>query len=916
MDRDTHDAKATTPTSQSAALRSDCRFGPFRLLPRRHLLFHNEEPVFLGGRAFDLLTLLVSRAGDVVSKSDLVAHTWPDRFVHDDNLKVNIANLRSHLAKHDRDTIYIKTISGRGYAFVATVDQVAHVAPEEAPNRLASAELPDVPYLFGREEVAELIARKLGQPGYVTIAGPGGVGKTSLAVAVAQMVRGDYPGGVAFVDLSTIDNPRFVEPAIASAVGVSLGLEDPIGGVINVLRQSATLLIVDNCEHVSAIAAAAIDRIAATVPSACILATSRAPLRTPNEQVHFLAGLAYPRGDRPLSAADAFGYPAVQLFVAKATSAGAFRITDENAPNIGSICARLEGLALAIELAAANATAFRPSALDDALAQGLQALGRGPRHAPLRHQTLEATLDWSYRLLSDSEAALFRLLSVFSGRFTGDDAGALFAAGGLEPMTGRDALSQLVVKSLVSAEYEDGSVHFRLPESTRAYARQRLKAAPEGDRAQRDFACRIREGLRHAEQAWSTETSRQWLRKYRDRIDDVRAAIGWAFAAGGDSEIGVDLVVSALPLWQELSAFKEMLATVELALAAGRNLPHRPGLAQTKLSIARAWALTLALRLKPETEDAWGDSIRDAVAIGSLEHELQGIWGQAVYLAYTGRPRLALSGLERFRAASGLDWSVTPDAERLLAHIEVYAGRLQSASRRLEALAASWGTLEDRPGLSRFQMDLPVSIGMSLSFVLWLKGEPERASRMAADAVKRANSLGHLVSQGNAISLAALPVSYLTGDLDTASHLQRQLTEISTRETISIWPGTSQFFAGAIRMAHGDGGGLAEMGYGIDELVRGGWLTRSSFYRCILAEALLTAGETDRAEACLKHALSSGRLRQERWCHPELFRVLGLVRAARGDESGAERLYEKAVRSATSMQARSLELRVHRTIDR
>ena len=117
-------------------------------------------------------------------------------------------------------------------------------------------------------------------------------------------------------------------------------------------------------------------------------------------------------------------------------------------------------------------------------------------------------------------------------------------------------------------------------------------------------------------------------------------------------------------------------------------------------------------------------------------------------------------------------------------------------------------------------------------------------------------------------------------------------------------------------MAHGDGGGLAEMGYGIDELVRGGWLTRSSFYRCILAEALLTAGETDRAEACLKHALSSGRLRQERWCHPELFRVLGLVRAARGDESGAERLYEKAVRSATSMQARSLELRVHRTIDR
>lgn len=894
---------------------AEYRFGPFRLLPARHVLLHDETPVTLGARAFDILTLLVTRAGEVVSKSDLVAHTWPNSFVHEDNLKVNVANVRRKLAEHDRAGDYITTVSGRGYMFVAAVEHVAGLAlspTQGGSNGLATP--PDVRPLYGREEALLAISGKLALPGYVTLAGLGGVGKTSLAITVARAMCGGHPEAIAFVDLSTIADSRFVVPALASALGLSLALDDPLAGVIHALRQTGALLIVDNCEHVSAMAAVAIERIASELPSARVIATSREPLRTRNEQVYFLTGLAHPSRDPDISAAAALESPAVQLFVARASAAGAFALTDENAGSVASICARLDGLALAIELAASKAAIFAPSDLDAVLADGMHRLGLGPRDAPLRHQTLEATLDWSYRLLSESEAVLLRLLSVFSGRFTADDAGALFPAGGLDPRAGSDALSQLVAKSLVSADYETDTVQYRLAESTRSYARQRLDTAPERDRARCHFALRMRSTFETAERQWSIETSRQWLTKNNGRIDDLRAAIGWAFGPSGDSQIGVDLVVAALPLWQEISAFSEMLAAIDSALAASGDATEDGELAQVKLANARAWAMTLSTNLAPETEVAWQKCLHHAVQAKNADHWLRAVGGQAVYLAHSGRPLQALAALNSFGSQRGFDWSAAPDGERLLAHIEVYAGKLGSASNRLEALADAWSEPGDRPALSRFQLDLPVAIRMSLSLLLWLTGESERARSTAADALSRAGDLGHLVTEGHAIALGALPVAYLSGDFDTASRLQAQLDRICARANISLLPGTSGFFAGAIEVAQGNTGGLATMQDSISTLANGGWLTLTAFYRCLTAEALISAGELTQAESCLQQALSEPRLRQERWCHPELFRVSGILRAHQGDIGRARNLLERAQRSARRIGAAALETRANQAL--
>jgi len=878
-------------------------FGDFSLLPERQALSYKGKPVTLGGRGFDILTLLVERAGEVVSKAELFAHVWPDYIVHDHNLKVNVGNLRRVLADLDPETDYIATIAGRGYKFVATVTSGHPPAGQQggAPGDHFTGP-PSVPSLFGRDGAVAQICQQLAQPGYVTIVGPGGAGKTSLAVTAALQCC-DTRDAVAFVDLSTLTDPRFVVPAVASALGVSLGLDDPIGGVIELLRRRNLLLIVDNCEHVIAMAAAIVERISSEAPDARILATSREPLRTRREQIHFLSGLAYPGDAQTVSAEEALSFPAVQLFISKTQNPGSTAMSDEYVRNIVSICARLEGLALAIELAAGTANALAPSALEQLFNHGFETMSRGPRDAPLRHQTLEATLDWSYRLLPDREAILLELLSVFSGGFTADDVEAIYPAGDLDPMAGRDALSQLAAKSLISSEFKGGVLLYRLPESTGAYAAQRLFGAPYREQARRHYAERVRDKMQNAEREWALQTSREWLRRYRSQIDDVRAVIAWAFDPSGDAGIGVEVVVAALPLWQELSAFKEMLAAIELVEAAGAAAPELASLARVKLSTARAWAMTLARRMHPRTGAAWDESIRDAGIVKDREFALRAIGGQAVFLAYSGRPLAALRSMNHYAAASGLDWDTAPDGKRLLAHVEVYAGRFSSASVRLEELAATWGDLDDGRGLSRFQVELPVAIGLSQAFLLWLQGDALRASDLAARAIDRATDLDHMISLGNSLSLAGLPIAYLSGDLASASRLQQQLAEVSRRENVGIYEGTSRFFEGAIQAARGDEGGLALMQQSISELDAHGWRARVAFYRSLLAEAWVDFGEIQRGEECLREILRDRNVREERWCHPELLRVGGLIEARRGREDDATRLFDKSLRCAARMGA-------------
>jgi predicted ATPase/DNA-binding winged helix-turn-helix (wHTH) protein len=890
------------------------QFGEFRFLPEAQALLYKGHPVGLGGRGFDILSLLVARAGEVVSKADLFAHVWPDYIVHDHNLKVNVGNLRRALAELDPSMEYIATIAGRGYKFVAALESDRPAPAQQKVSGASHIGPPRVRQLLGRDDAIRQISEALDQPGYVTIVGPGGAGKTSLAVTVAERACG-ADKAIAFADLSTLNDPRFVVPAIASALGVSLGFDDPIAGVIDVLRTNKLLLIIDNCEHVIVMAASIIERISAEAPSVRIIATSREPLRTRHEQIHFLSGLAYPDQTTPLSTSDALQFPAVQLFISKAYGSGDATPTDDYIRSVVSICTRLDGLALAIELAAGTAGVLATAALNDLFKDGFDTMNRGARDAPLRHQSLEATLDWSYRLLPDREAVLLGLLSVFSGRFNADDVEAMYSAGALEPMIGRDALSQLVAKSLVSAEYDGGTVHYRLAESTGTYAARRLVGSIYRDNARRQFAVRTRDKLQIAEREWASQTSREWLGKYRRQIDDVRAAIGWAFDPAGEAALGIELVVAALPLWQELSAFREMLEAIELASSNSAALVELAPLGRAKLSTARAWAMTLARHMHPQTENAWHESILHATRSRDAEFQIRSICGQAVFLAYSGRPRTALRSMNEFAAAKGLDWTTAPDGKRLLAHIQIYAGEFSSASAHLDALMSNWGHLEEGHGLSRFQVDLPAGIRLSQAFLSWLQGDTHRAADLAHHAIDRAVALDHMISLGNAISLAGLPIAFVSGDLEAASQLQQQLADVGRRESVGIYEGTATFFAGAIQSARGEAGGLTLMQDSITGLLRGRWRTRVPFYRSLLAEAYIAAGDIQLAEDSLHAVLAEPGIREERWWHPDLWRVAGMIAAGKRRPDKAMRHFQTSLNCARAMGAGAATKRTQLAID-
>ena len=411
------DAAPDTSDTSDAVL----AIGTYRLFPSKRLLVEGGRHVRLGGRAFDLLTVLVGRAGAVVSKEDLLTLAWPGLFVDEVALRVHIAALRRAL-RDGPGGRFIVNIPGRGYSFVAPVSDQrvnassAWVEPALAPSDNLPAILTRI---FGRDRFVAALASKLPQRRFTTIVGIGGVGKTTVALAIASILNPSYRDGIRFVDLAPIADPALVPSTLASVLGVRVSSGDPLLAVVAVLRQKAMLVMLDNCEHVVEAAAALAEEICKGAPDVHILATSREALRARGEHVERLVPLQTPTETEGLTAAEALTFPSVQLFVERAAATlDSFELSDANTPAICEICRRLEGIALAIELAAGRVDTLGVAEIAGRLDDRFRLLTHGRRTALPRHQTLNATYDWSFQLLPGPTQALFRRLCVLAGDFT------------------------------------------------------------------------------------------------------------------------------------------------------------------------------------------------------------------------------------------------------------------------------------------------------------------------------------------------------------------------------------------------------------------------------------------------------------------------------------------------------------------
>ena len=403
---------------------------------------------------------------------------------------------------------------------------------------------------------------------FVSIVGPGGVGKTTVAISVAHALIDGFHDAVFFIDLAALTDPQLVPTAIASALGLMVQTQDPLVGLLAFIGDKKILLVLDSCEHVIGVAAALAERVVSEAPQAHILATSREALRVEGEHVHLLYSLDCPPEDAGLTAMEALRYPAAQLFMERAAASGyGAALSDIDAPIVARICRRLDGIALAIELAASRVGSLGIRGTAELLDNRFSLLWHGRRTALPRHETLNAMLDWSYSLLSEREKVVLCRLSVFVGDFTLQAAGSVASETEVDEADVIDAVASLVAKSLISTTVINESTYYRLLDTTRAYAAAKLAERGEADRIARRHAIFYSKFLEHDEIIQSLFGEHD-LSGYAPHIGNVRAALGWALSDHGDVAVGIELATWAAPLFIGLSLLEECRGWCERALAA------------------------------------------------------------------------------------------------------------------------------------------------------------------------------------------------------------------------------------------------------------------------------------------------------------------------------------------------------------
>lgn len=889
-------------------------FGPFVLVPGRQLLLRDEEPIRLGGRALEILVALVERPGEVLTKRALMTRVWPDTVVDESNLKVNVAALRRALGDTTSPPRYIATVVGTGYRFVGAIASLVsgdHVEPAATSRR---HNLPTLgTQIFGRDDAIEELRHDLRASRLVSLVGAGGIGKTTVALAVAEQAVGVFADGVWLVELALLRDPELVPNAIAAALGVASDASDLLDAVCNHLRERETLLVLDSCEHLLAATAAASERILASAGRVRILVTSREPLVARDEHVHRLPGLATPPPSPSLKAVEALGFAAVQLFVDRATERlDTFTLADEDAPTVAALCRSLDGLALAIELAATRIDAFGVSGLSKQLDDRFRLL-TGRRAGPERHRTLTATLDWSYGLLSAHEAMLLRATSVFAGVFDIEGASAVARSSPAEVAV---TLSQLAAKSLLATDIDAEGVAYRLLETTRTYCVERLASHGEDGAVRRLHAEHVCAVLERAAREWAQRPARAWGSSYGRLLDDLRGALAWAATDAASRPLRIRLTVAGLLLWNHFSLTQECRAHVTRAIEE-LELAGLPGTAEEmKL---QAWFGTATMFTRGLTSPSLA-ALRRSLAIAERLGDVDGRVGClhliGVFELFTGEHDAAVRTLDTLTALVGTEVpSAVLEAEAVLGIAELFTGRLHGLRHRFERRHAldlqETGDARRHRYQVRYLSDRIVDVGNVLSHVQWLTGSPDAALRTADATVAHALRTQHHVALSTALSWAC-PVHYLSGHLDDCTRIVEMLDQEAGRHGFDVRRPVSMFYRAAVAGARDRTppvSALEGVERAIAEFTATGHLARMPFYLAVHADLLVRYGALDRAERTIRAALDRAHAKNERWCLPELVRVHASVLRAMDRPDEAEAILAEAMTMAKAMGAHSWTLR-------
>ena len=586
------------------------RFANCELDVARVTLRRDGREVKLEPQAFDVLFYLVEHRGEVVRKEQLLDDVWGDRFVSESALTTRIKSVRQALGDDGSRQAIIRTVHGRGYEFIATVETLERPAldqgePVPPPDPTLPAAMQT---LIGRESLLDRLAAALRDHRLITLVGPGGVGKTSVGLELARRVADRYPDGVKLVELVAVGDEDATLEAVATAIDVHFRRGSSIGdAIIETLRLRCSLVVLDNCEHLVEPVAALAGRIVREAPAASIVATSREPLGLPGEQVWSVDPLSTGNaGTGALAGRGLDSAPAVALFVERARASDPeFELNERNASSVVEICRRLDGIPLAIELAAARARTIDPAEIAARLDERFSLLKASRRGGDPRHRTMEDAISWSYDLLAPEEQELFSALAVFAGPFDLASAEATCRSG-----DALDLLTRLVERSMVSVRRPTGGgTRYELLETLREYGRSRMSF----DRRAEVFgshAARFAALARFVEEEIRTPGEPKAIEVADASFADLRAAQRFALETG-DLDTAIGLIVSSREFAMRAMRY-ELFAWADAACRAENVLEHPLAPLLTGVRAYGAWVrgeFELAVALAHETralEDGLG----------------------------------------------------------------------------------------------------------------------------------------------------------------------------------------------------------------------------------------------------------------------------------------------------------------------
>jgi predicted ATPase/DNA-binding winged helix-turn-helix (wHTH) protein len=909
-------------------------FPPFRLDPANQCLWRRtetaeDERIRLTPKAFAVLQYLVEHAGRLVTHDELLEAVWRETYVQPEVLKSHIFDIRRTLGDRAKQPRFIETLARRGYQFIAAVRQGGAAEPAALPRR-DGPPLTNLPApasdLIGRDAALADVTDLLAAHRIVTLTGAGGIGKTRLGLEVARRLVPDFADGVWLTELAPLSDADLVADAVAAALGLDLagGVASP-DRIARALGSKQLLLVLDNCEHVIDRAARMAEALARANPKLRIMATSREPLRAEGEYLYRVPPLDVPAEDAR-DPETMLRHGAVQLFVARARAAeSGFTPEARTAAIIGAVCRRLDGIPLAIELAAARTATLGVEGLAARLDDRFRLLTGGHRTALPRHQTLRATLDWSYELLPETERVVLRRLAIFAGGFTLEAANAIGASAESPEIAALDVVdgvANLVAKSLVWAHVGGAVVRYRLLETTRAYTFEKLTESGEFEHVARRHAEYYRDLFERAEAEWETRPIAEWLEDYRHWIDNVRAALDWAFSPSGDASIGVALTAASVPLWFQLSLMVECRGRIERALSS-----LEPG---SSLGARREMQLYTALgassiQIKghvPETGAAWTNALQLAERLNDVEYQLRALWGLWSYRLSRGEQRAAQGLAQRFSslAATTADPTDLLIGARLVGVSLHYLGDQTDARRHLERMLSHYVAPLYRPHAIRFQYDQRVMARSTLAWILWLQGFPDQAMRTAKNNVEEARASDHALSLCYALAEAACPVALLVGDLAAAECFLAMLLDRSARHALTLWHAWGRYLDGVLRIKHGDAlAGLRLLRTTFGELGETRFVLRYTAFVDALAEGLAGAGQVAHGLVTIDEALARSERNEERWCLAEMLRIKGelvLLEGAAKAAVAAEEHFLQALDWAHRQGALSWELRAATSLAR